>query len=356
MIRKTIATALSTALLTTVIVVASMTSRLDPIGGLRGKLLLTRCMVMDEKGAIVQGWLMAFCAPHEDGSIAMVPLGGTSPLLYFDRTGTLLWRLEIDAHHALRWSNDGQTLITLGSEVFEYKDKQVRFDVLYRIDKKGKIVSSYRFYERREELISLMKQHKVLERRIGKVFTKPKPRAGSFFEFSHLNSFYEIPANTSYSHPLLAPGNMVINSVKLPLILILSPDFKQVLWSWTNPTQHHVLHDVQVSRNGEIIVYNNEPYGEGIEYSSLDVYSFPGMQLTKRAVANRAGEFYSDVRGGFEELENSEFLVNDAFGNLFYVDRRMHLRPLLQLPIKDIHDVQVVDLTEFFKNNLYLMR
>lgn len=314
---------------------------------------LTHCEISDSHGRVLFRWHVEFCAPLNDGSIAMAING---EVRYFDRFGMQIWSLKLDPHHQMRWSHDQKNLFVLGSEWHIYKNQKTRFDVLFRVAKQGHIVDKFSFYDRRMDLEATLRALKVSGEKIGTVRLQYMPKNDALYQYSHLNSFYEIPPGTSFAEPALSAGNLVLNSLGLPLIFIITSDFKNILWAWSNLEVEQNLHDVEISPQGDLVLFNNQPFGKGHEVSSLDIYSFPEMILKHRVLSNERTNFYSDVRGGIEVLGNSTYLINSAWGEVYYVDKNLHVRSWFRTSLGFIQDVQVLDLQGFLMNNRFLVQ
>ncbi|MFL5784914.1 MAG: hypothetical protein ACJ76H_09915, partial [Bacteriovoracaceae bacterium] len=161
----------------------------------------------------------------------------------FSPARELVWEIPGHYHHQLNLSPDNKRILALSSEIVLRKKVRERDDVLLVIDLNGKILNrmNAREYVLREGL-ELLNWEKPPELRV----------VNAEIETTHFNSFYEIADNAyASSVPYMKPGNYIINSVDLG-IFILSNDLQNVLAHHLNFDHHH-LHDVQVSPDGNFL-------------------------------------------------------------------------------------------------------
>ncbi|MFL5783859.1 MAG: hypothetical protein ACJ76H_04555 [Bacteriovoracaceae bacterium] len=260
----------------------------------------------------------------------------------------VLWEVPGHYHHQLNLSPDGQRIYALSSEVVVRNKIAERDDVLMILDLNGKIL-------RRVNSTTIVRSvggeplnwYKPVELAVVK----------ATIETTHFNSFYEIPENAySATVPWMKAGNLIVNSIKLG-IFVLSPDLSHVLSHHLIPHENQ-LHDVQVTPDGNFLIFNNWAQStDGNRFSAIQKYDPVTKKITTLFEASPKETFYSPACGGVQELGDLIFFNHITGGGFIwsvpeqkliksfqgYNGKRQALTPMQQL--------KLVDVGEFFKNS-----
>lgn len=270
-----------------------------------------------------------------------------------------VWSLTLPVHHQVNFNQAKDRILIISDTYHEYKGKKMRFDRLLVLDLHGKIIKDYDFFPHREEVNKVTSKE-----RLGK-FSKEEEwvlRNPEYpWEYSHVNSFYEVPKNLLEEKvPALKAGNYVVNVNEQNMVIILDKDLNQILWSLSHKIiggGDEVFHDVQVLPSGEFLIYFNRDYRK--KFSSIDLYHPFKKELTTLYKASPAQNFFSWICGGAQILENGNLLFSDTTNGAwaYEVDKNrkliwsMHYQMIPKSSPQVYQQIKRADLTEFLKNN-----
>ncbi len=268
------------------------------------------CQIFDMKGEILRRYPGEFCIFLDDGRFVSAQ---KSELLLYDQSGKVIWRRALFPHHQMNLSLDGKRILVLGSETRSLsKDKKdlFRSDVYYIVDLSGKILNEYRLFDH-AQAFPKERWANAKARRFPLIWSKAT-YPGVSWEFSHTNSFYEIPENILGSrHSAFKKGNFIFNDISLMITFVLNADLKSVLWQspilredWT------MLHDVQVLQGTDrLLIYDNGTPNR--RYSRLLQMNPISEKIYWEYKAKPSTSFYMEKRGGVQLLPNGHTLYND---------------------------------------------
>lgn len=314
--------------------------------------LVFECRIVDDEGQTIRNFGEEMCLFHPDGRV----FGATTrTLVAYDNQHFRLWSLKLEAHHQLNWSVGRKQLLALGNEPVPGK-KGVRGDVLYVVNLDGTVAKRFSFTQNAEQM-RRWRQPQV---------KNPVRQPGSPYkiEFTHANSFYEIPPNgLAAKHPAFAAGNYIVNAIGDRGTFILDAKLEKILWVFEQrPAQ---VHDVQVLANGNLLAYVNEDGAASPKYSSLREYNpLDGRVVWEYKAANPA-DFHSPSMGGVQVLENGNVLFSEVKAGQSYAvlitreGRELWRRhfPLWLKGDKEPRAFQQIkreDLGDFLRNNVGL--
>lgn len=231
-------------------------------------------------------------------------------LKFFDANMNLLWSKTLHVHHQLNPSNDGKAVLVMSSEVKSLPIKgvpaDVRMDRLVVFDRNGKEVKNFSFFNHRAAFERLLEDRGGIET-FGFDWDKdiyPDLK----WEQSHANSFYEIPIGTKSSISAFRAGNYIVNANDLGLVFILDRQLKNILWHDFLGPKARLVHDAQVLKNGNILLYrNSEPKRWK---STLEEYDPVLRKIVWQYPQSAKPSFYSQYGGGVQLLENGNILFN----------------------------------------------
>ncbi len=287
-----------------------------------------------------------FCIFLDDGSFISA---SNSSMKRISANSEVLWEITGNFHHQVNLSADANRIFTLSSEIRNEKNKKIRDDVLLILDINGKTIQKKRVTDFFSEL------------GLNSLGWSESPNIKFLkadFETSHLNSFYEIPENTySDSVPWMKKGNFIINGY-FHGIFILSPDLKIGLHHMDYP--HSVkngLHDVQVTPDGSLLLFNNWAADRDFRYSAVDKYDPIKKKLVWRFTSSPLEMFYSPACGGVQEVGELIFFSHLTAGGYLWSpkeNRMIKFIPGTKIDPRGVEPTQqlkMVDVTEFLKNN-----
>ena len=320
------------------------------------------CSIYDLKGKLVREFGGGVCLFLPDGSY-IAGLFEEQQLYRVDKNQKILWRDNVQVHHQLNLDLAGLHFLLMTGSEQKFKGKWVRFDRLEIRDFENKSLHSFDFFKRREELLKIAGKNGD---DLWEIPTRFQRRAK--FEFSHINSFYQIDDNTlSKSHPAFAKGNYVVNANGLRLIFILDAKLEKILWSLPQVPNHEGLagyHDVQVMPNGRLLIYNNMAFASG-ETSGFHSAVWSVDPLTQKRITLYEGrslqDFASRILGGAQALPNGNLLLSDITkgGRAFEVTPKRKLvwemmnpkvDPTSKRPL-EIQQVKRLNVSEFLRLN-----
>jgi hypothetical protein len=240
-------------------------------------------------------------------------------------TSKKIWEIKGNYHHQLNLSYDKQKILALGSSIFRKDERQDKFQII-ALD--GKILFEKNFSEYFSQTanfgLSLPMSKLTFIDDVG--LTK---------EFSHFNSFYEIPdLPASQKRPSwMRLGNYIVNGL-VHGYFILSPDLKEILYKakFDNSPGHHV-HDVQVTKRGTILYYNNLVKensknlknilgGEEPELRYSGIYEVVPLthKILRKFESNPKQMFFAWISGGVQELDDSTWIFNHFLSGTYIYD------------------------------------
>jgi hypothetical protein len=253
------------------------------------------CNIMTWSGELVRKFPYDYCLYSDDGSmIASYPLG----ILSFDRNMKVLWQKKMHVHHKFIKTVDGRHVIFPTSEVQKFQGMPVRFDVLQMVDTSGNTVKTWRSFDFIEEI----KQRAGIQNIELWPFTwdlEQKPMAD--WEATHLNSVSEIEDDGYFKK-----GDFIVNlHGPIQRFIVLSRDFSKIVWM---SRRNHYVHDVQVLKSGNILLFRNRPDDKS-KFSSLEEID-PGTELPVwRYQAESENEFFSEGRGNVQKIGDDDFYL-----------------------------------------------
>lgn len=323
---------------------------------------LLECEIYNSALTLVRRLPGEFCSPNSDGSF----LSATGEnLTFYANDGRQIWKKKIHAHHEIARTQNGQDYLVMSSELRPVKSKNdelVRFDVLYIINRQGEILRKFSYIDNKEQFRSDLWQK--AERGIYEFNWSRGTFVGLKWEFSHTNSFYEIPKQKKVSMlDAFREGNFIVNSNGFGVIFILNREMTKVLWqdSYFRPPSRN-LHDIVPLSNGHIMVYNNDSDGFGKKISSIDEYDPVQKKIIWTYRRKPGTAFFKQYGGGVQVLENDDVQFNDVdlegHNVLVRIDRqgRELERKRLSRPNhgeseKWIQQIKRYDASEFLRNN-----
>jgi hypothetical protein len=307
--------------------------------------LADQCSIYNMQGKWVRRYPGTYCYFESDGHLLMTD---TKVLEFYNKDMVKLWDLKGHFHHQINKTHDGDYLL-MSSTVEKYRTSKTRFDKFIKVDRNGKVISTFSFYDHLKELT---KGLSASDLDILAPFTWDQSNKSlADYEFSHANSFYEIPPNSS-TESELAAGNFIINSVGFNRIIILDKELKNIL-RIIIPTST-LRHDVQVTADGDILIYSNAIEEKNIK-AAIRIRTYPDM-LEKWVYRRNVASLNSAICGGAQILNKDLMLfteINSKKSKAIILDSASKTE-IAEVELQDTlgsQQIKVQDLTRFLQFN-----
>ncbi|MES2527782.1 MAG: hypothetical protein V4598_11870 [Bdellovibrionota bacterium] len=269
------------------------------------------CSLYNYQGVLIKNFPGSICVYLEDGRV----VSGTDKMIRLispDRE--ILWEKNGNYHHQINLSPDGKRIYALSSEVREEKGTSVRYDWFVIFDLDGNVLA--------ENSIRHLEKD-FLDNNISLFFQDLFQNTTK--ERSHFNSIFEIgDVKVNPAVPAIAKGNVIVNSLFLG-VYILSPDLKKVLHHFMIPgSAGHLVHDVQILSDGNILIFNNESNPVDAPYHSSALQILDPVSL--KSIYSFSGEkgipLYSSHCGGAQKLDEEFFLYSHMVNGAYIFSRK----------------------------------
>lgn len=324
--------------------------------------LVMGCKILDTNGVVLRSYPAQQCLFFSDGRYAQRT---QKSLKLMSPASEKIWTLSMHTHHTLATTESGKLLVA-SSEIQNFGGQPSRFDVLHVVSQQGKIEHSFRFFEHWKEF--------ELAAPAGSLRPRPFKWDRSAFpdvetEYSHVNSFYEIPENPN-SVPIKAfeKGNFVVNLGNPGVVLILDPQLSKILWAKAaadvSSPPSPSLHDVQILRNGHLLLFANEVRRPGQPeklMSALEEFDpLSGKSIWSYPISSDVGS-YTEFGGSIQILDDDRVLFSENSkggqaveinrqGREFYRVPHPEIDQKIGLPFR-IQEVKKFDLSNFLRLN-----
>lgn len=257
------------------------------------------CEIFSMEKKLLRKFPGELCAFTDDGSILSTE---EERIVYYDKNLKIKWTLPIKAHHQVNLNLKKDKFLLIGSDIVKQKNaKPARSDVLYIVNKSGKIEKKFDLFKEKAQFDK--KYWVQAQKRKFPVIWTPSRFSDAEWELTHVNSFYEIDAK--FNH-----GSFIVNDISLMLVFTLSADLKKVVWqSHLSSDPWTMLHDVQVLRNGNLLYYDNGTKSR--PYSTLIEYDLKNSKIVWQYERTPKESFYAVRWGGIQRLENGNTLFSD---------------------------------------------
>jgi len=318
------------------------------------------CSILDVNGKLLRSFSGEFCRYFPDGKVLLSH--GTTGLALYDSEMKLLWERKMHVHHMLRETNDHKLLV-LSSSVHLFRNVMTRFDKIYKFDMNGNVEGSFDFFANVHDLENA--NPLLLARGLGPYEWDHVALPEVHWEYSHANSVFEIPLSpAAKSIPAFQAGNIIVNVSSANYILILDKDLKKILYSFTylpNFDGDLVTHDVQVLKNGHLLVYvNNRQIGNNY-VSTLEEFDQVEKKLVWQFHPKRSAVFNSKFSGGVQILDDGNILYSDTTrgGEVVEINRQGQELMRWSVPWVDpktskplgLQEAKQLDLSQFLQHN-----
>lgn len=298
--------------------------------------LIAGCRVLEIKTKTQITFPGTECIFHDDGSFISM---GDHHLRKIGIDGKILWEMKNERyHHQLNPGADADEMIVLGSRYLKDSTGEVRLDEFMVVDLNGKI--------RSKASAEILFKDKIL---LPKLF----PPFSGITETSHFNSFHPIPEKWKHRFP--ADSAYILNSLGQGILLV-DRNLKKVTAKYRIiDARSHLVHDVQVGHDGNLLMFINELKNTPARASAIYSYNQKSDSGKILFSAFPAGIFYSPLAGSVQEWGSDEFIISDVHRGTLIVNKKDGaIRHFFQethwegLTSRYVQQVRGADLTKFF--------
>ena len=284
---------------------------------LKGKVhLVNGCKVFNLQGRLLKVFAGEYCVYLRNGDFVSMT---HSTLKYVSKEGEVKWSdTNPYFHHQINISNDSKRLLVLGSVERVIEKKKYRIDAFTVYEAAtGKVI----FRTDSEQLITKARVDPFIMRG-----TFPKREFSTHHEYSHFNSFYEIPEfpKDLAIDPIIKKSKYIINSIGIGFFLI-DEKLREVLFHKKIPDAYaHMVHDVQITQRGTILAFVNKNMSKKFEpFSSVVEFEFPSFKKIIEIKSDLPSLFYSRFCGGVQDLGSSLIGFSHHFAGVYVYDVKM---------------------------------
>lgn len=270
--------------------------------------LVNGCRIYDMTGKNIRNFPGDMCLFFDDGSFLSANIKG---LGLFDKKFNSIWHIDGNFHHQLNMSEDGQRILVLSSDLVKRNKEKARVDKLMVLTLGGKIL----FQVNADVLFKKAAIKENLRNDGDHILEEMKVKN----EISHFNSFYEVPEIPGNKLSFLKKETLVING-RGDGIFFLSPDLQSVLRHVNiSQSSDHKIHDVQVLKNGHLLLFNNLVAGRGDleRCSSVLEIDLKTNKIVFEFFATPESMFYSPVAGSVQQLDSDHLLFTHILNGTF---------------------------------------
>ena len=279
-------------------------------------------LLMDMEGRVLHTWRDRSGIDTRWSRVELLPDGDVlcvSPkenyLLRMAWDGTVRWRVEIDAHHDVRLTPEGQILVLTRSLRRIPAVHATRYSVdnaITLLSAEGEVLTEHSLYDILSSVPELpIEAPANIDRMPSDANVDPiHSNALELMRFAHL----------AEENPIFAPGNLLLTLRHArPSIVIIAPEEERVVW-WWGTDELEGPHDASVMPNGHILVFDNGWGRRG--YSRVLELDPVTRTLVWEYTAPEPSDFFSAGRGTAQSLPNGNVLIgNSNSGEAFEVTR-----------------------------------
>ncbi|MBC7537182.1 MAG: hypothetical protein H7281_00050 [Bacteriovorax sp.] len=253
-------------------------------------------------------------------------------------------------------------LLIMGSDTVQIKQKLVRMDVLYIISPKGEILKKFSFQQSLDFLI----KNNILSEDTFDQIPENSSYTENHLELLHVNSFYQIPKqNKINSNKFFKENNYVVNSSNASHVFVLNESLDKIVALIPKVKDKNrikffsIIHDVQPTPNGELIVYNNYNVHDKNPLSKIEIYDSNFEKTLFSYTRENPERFLSKIAGGVQFFSDGTFLYSEIINDhskVHYINKKGELIKTFNIKwpslLKGVQEMKAYDLASFIKFNI----
>lgn len=330
------------------LIILSSPTHAEKLSNFKSLYYVEGCTIFNYNESLASSLPGEICNFFGDGSFVSI---NNNKMRMINRKNEVVWEITAPFfHHQLNLSEDKKRILVLGSDFIVKDNAKYRVDTFWIVSLTGEIL-----FKQSSDVI--LQQAKI------KWLYWPSPlfvRALAPMEISHFNSFYEIPKNPKEkTNHFLKQGNLILNS-NSQAFFILSPDLKKVLYTNTiKSSNNHAIHDVHISKNGNVLFFNNVSVDShpGNLFSTVEELDLEKSKAVYSFTANPKTMFYSAKCGGVQELDSEHLLISDNLNAAYIISKKnnevvktIRATHMSENSPETVQEVKAYNLSDFFKN------
>jgi len=229
-----------------------------------------------------------------------------------------IWKQEIQIHHDLSETTDG-TIVTIGSEITEYKNRTVKFDIIYEFLGDGTKIYSWSTYDNLEYIQKFHKPTRIDNPDLP--ITCPYINQNKKYcdDYYHINSVQSIPEDF-HNDSRFRRGNLLVSLTFVDLVIILDKNSNEIVWSYGEDEISH-QHMPRFLDNGNIIIFDNAKH-RNVGFSRVIELNPLNKEIVWEYRAENPYEFYTPTKGSAQYLPNNNILITESDSKrVFEVDK-----------------------------------
>lgn len=263
--------------------------------------ILIRCHLFNMEGELIRQLPGRACHLDDDGSFVGI-FNNNKMFVKFGPTLDRVWRHFDHAHHQIN-TNSSNHYLVMTSDFQMYKGVQTRFDTFLILDQiKGRILGRFRVAENVDVIPAATN---ALTGELYPFDWDEIHKDMAKVEYTHFNSFYEIPAPVS-GMPEIEKGDYIVGGAKGSPILFLNKDLTKLKATLLIP-EVATLHDVQALNNGNLLLYINDFKKDSSYFGTSMIAEYNPKEKKLIKVFN---DFHISTTGGVQKLENGNYFFS----------------------------------------------
>lgn len=340
-----------------------------------------KAQLMTMEGKVVHTWSSSLGQPDEAQQrwsrlwpifdfagwhhIKLMPDGGLLAIVYFDRVlrldrdSKVLWAADVKAHHDLDVAGNGDIYVLSASKLQVRrpgKSIPVLDNHVVILSPQGRVkkrISLFLAFKRSKEVSQLLAKRlawtfthfeaslawyyaSTLKHAPEKTVKEMAVQAQAILDNTYQGServelmFMNLlqPVNLFHANSILVlprarkglwkAGDLLISLREMSIIFIMDPQEGRITWSWGQGELDH-QHHPSLLDNGNFLIFDN---GSTVKRSRVIEVDPAERRIVWQYQGKPPASFFSDIRGGCQQLPNGNVLITDSErGRVFEVTR-----------------------------------
>ena len=290
--------------------------------------LTSDCRILDMQGELIAQYPGRFCQFFSTGEVVSA-MGEKRKLTLLSSTGDILWQRDKIIHHDILIYKD-QFIYALSHELRPYKGRNVLFNTLLVLDKKGNVLKEWSTYDSLKNLSSKLNFKnfwlekppitKGLKSYVPERWTHSPAEA----EYFHVNSIDVFEKN--FGNGFFEAGDVLLSFTRFNFYGVFSHKDFQLKWFYRPFSKDSLLrgnHSGRITKEGNFILFLNgtnkisrNKKKDFFEGTSSIIELNP---LTKKVIwsygRKKDENFFSHAQGEVQRLENGNTLITSIGKN-----------------------------------------
>ena len=303
--------------------------------------ILANCEFFNLEGVAIRKYAGDLCVPFENGDLILMEYTTLTKLNKFNQ---VIWSNPEFAHHQMKKSFFNDDVVYISSFYTEDHGLRLRHDTVKVIDKNGVVKKDFDF----SKFFSAQEKKEKMYKNFWHMSWLNKP----FFEYTHINSIYEIIDTDANGTKQL--NGYVINDRGTRKVFIIDADLKKVLSVYD--FNFEAMHDVSFLNKNTLIYYANS---NRLKTTKSYIATFNLSNRQHNILYGDSGsDFYSLNNGGVQQINNDLFLIThspeesgsyvEVVNSQGQVLKKFTLKGHRRL----VQDSKLGNYNEFLKNNI----